>query len=664
MIKRLFKIREFVILLAVIITALAFYFVQPGQGSRFLSLDNLEAILLGMSLDGLIAIGMTFVIITGGFDLAVGSTFAFGGLIVGTLLQSGMGMVPAILLSILGGVGVGLFNGFVITKIKVNPFVTTLGSMTIIRGIVLLATQGSSITGFPPEFVALGQGRFAGVFYPILVMIAFLVAADFLLRKSRFLRQIYYIGGNEEAAKLSGINVDRVRIWMYVITGALCALSGVIATAKTGSTSPIAGSGAELRIIAAVVVGGASLSGGKGTIFGTFLGLLLTSIITSGLGFLRISFYAEGIVSGTILILAVMLDQLTRERVGRLITLLTTTRSKRMERGLNVALALAILLLLIIRPWGSADRSARGPDASASANEEYVFIGVSVGNPYWVDARLGMEDKARILGVQAELRGPTGSDPNQQVKEFEQVLARRPAGIMIVPASDALRPAINRAVESGIPVVSIDTDDPLSKRFTYIGTDNYNSGVQTGELLARAIGWKGEVALLMIPGQSNLEGRARGCKDALAKYSDIKIVKIANDQALSSESEKVARSILQAYPNLAGFGCVDAAGGEGCAVAIQEIGKVGTVKIIAMDRNEATLQYIEQGVIDASIAQRTYTMAYIGLQLLYDLRHNNMKLVNNWQEAGIVPLPNSIDTGTIVITKTNVKSFMRSGKPS
>lgn len=662
MITRLLKIREFVIFLAVVLTAIGFSLLQPGGIGRFVSIANLEAILLGMSLDSLIAIGMTFVIITGGFDLSVGSTFAFGGLTVGLLLQGGWGVVPAICVSVMAGVGIGLFNGLVITKARVNPFVTTLGSMTIIRGIVLLATQGASITGFPAGFVALGQGRFAGIFYPVLIMLVVLVIADVLLRKSRFLRQVYYVGGNEEAAKLSGIGVDRIRIWMYVITGALSALSGVIAAAKTASASPIAGTGAELRIIAAVVVGGASLSGGRGTIFGTFLGLLLTSIITSGLGFLRISFYAEGIVSGTILIVAVMLDQLTRERARRILMLLTTTRSKRMERALNVVLALAVLFILVFRPGASTGPEGAGGGHRAASNEEYVFIGVSVGNPYWVDARLGLEDKARLLGVLSDFRGPTGSDPNMQVAEFEQVLARKPAGILIAPASDALRPMINRAVESGVPVVCIDTDDPLSKRYTYIGTDNYNAGLQTGELLAKAVGGRGEVALLMIPGQSNLEGRARGCRDALARYPRITIVKTGNDQALSAEAEKVARSILQAYPDLAGFACVDAAGGEGCAVAVNEIGKAGTVKIIAMDKNETTLQYVEQGLIEASIAQRTYTMAYVGLGLLYDLQHNNIRLVDNWREAGVIPLPSSIDTGTLVITKANVKTFLQGGK--
>jgi ribose transport system substrate-binding protein len=276
-----------------------------------------------------------------------------------------------------------------------------------------------------------------------------------------------------------------------------------------------------------------------------------------------------------------------------------------------------------------------------------------------VDARLGLEDKARMLGVKSELRGPTGGDPNQQVKELEQLIARKPAGILIAPASNALRPSIDRAIDEGIPVVCIDTDEPLSKRYTFIGTDNYNAGRQTGAMLAKAIGGKGEVALLMIPGQLNHEERARGCKDVLATFRDISVVKIGNDQALATEAEKVARSILQAYPNLAGFGCVDAAGGEGCAVAVKEAGKVGKVKIIAMDRNETTLEFIDQGIIEASIAQRTYAMAYLGVQLLYDLNHNNIQIVNNWKEAKVVPLPRNIDTGTIVIDKNNVRAFRR-----
>jgi ribose transport system permease protein len=661
MIKRLIKIRELVILLAVIVTVLIFYLIQPGYTNRFFTLSNLEAILLGASLDGLIAIGMTFVIITGGFDLSVGSTFAFGGLIAGEFLLMGYPVPIAIIASTLCGALVGFINGVFISKVKVNAFVTTLGTMTILRGIVLLSTQGNPLVGFPASFVEIGQGKLFGVFYPIIILVVALIAADFLLRRSKFLRQTYYIGGNEEAAKLSGINVDKVKTWTYVITGMLASVAGIISTAKTGSTSPISGTGAELRIIAAVIIGGASLSGGSGTIFGTFLGLMLTGIITNGLGFLRISYYAEGIVSGSILIIAVMLDQLTKERFKMFIKFLTTTRSKRMERILNIILIICILGLLIFRPWVSKN-STEVTTSKVNSLDEYVFLGVSVGSPYWLDARLGLEDKGVALGVKTDFRGPAGNDPNQQVKELESVIARKPAGILIAPASEALTPSINRAVENGIPVICIDTDAPNSKRYCYIGTDNYNAGFQTGNMLAKSISGKGKVAILTIPGQQNLEIRVKGCIDALAKYPAIEVVKIGNDLGLSSEAEKVSRSILQAYPDLAGFGCVDAGGGEGAAVVVKELGKVGIVKIIAMDRNEPTLDFIEQGVIESSIAQRTYTMAYIGLQLLHDLHNNLIKLVNNWEQVGIVPLPQNIDTGTILIDKSNVSSFRKKNK--
>ncbi len=235
-----------------------------------------------------------------------------------------------------------------------------------------------------------------------------------------------------------------------------------------------------------------------------------------------------------------MLDQLTQERLKLFVRFLTKTRNKRMERTVNVVLVCIIVLLFVFRPWGAVSTISESKSVS-TANEEYVFLGVSVGNPYWVDARLGLEDKAKMLGVKCDLRGPNGNDPNQQVKEFEQLLARKPAGILIAPASSVMTPSIDRAIDQGIPVICIDTDDPNSKRYAYIGTDNYNAGRQTGLMLARAIRGKRRGRTSHIPGQLNHEERARGCKDVPATYPDIKLVKIGNDQALATEAEKVAR---------------------------------------------------------------------------------------------------------------------------
>ncbi|HWQ36021.1 MAG TPA: substrate-binding domain-containing protein [Blastocatellia bacterium] len=661
MLKQLLKLRELVIFLCVVITALVFYAVQPGDTNRFLTADNFRAILTGIATDGLMAIGMTFVIITGGFDLSVGSSLALGGYAASVALLAGYGTVAAICLGILSGALVGLINGFIITRIKVNPLVTTLGTMTIVRGIVLVETQGATVTGFPASFRQLGEGRVAGIFYPIIIFIVLLVIADLLLRHSRYLRQIYYIGGNEEAARLSGISVDGVRMVMYLITGMLAAFAGVISTAKNGSASPIAGTGAELRVIAAVVIGGASLSGGSGTILGTFLGLLLTGMIANGLGFLRVSFYSEGIITGLILIIAVMIDQLTGERARSFWKLLTTTRNKKMERAINVVLGLIIVALLVFLPrWGAPTPGASAQAVKeADANEEYIFIGKSISNPYWVDAREGLEDRAAMLGVKADFRGSAGADVNEQVRQLEDALARRPKGIIIAPAGPGVTPIINRAIDSGIPVICVDSDAPDSKRYSYVGTDNYNAGRQGGELLGKILNGKGEVFMLSVPGEPNLEARVKGYRDALTKFPEIRIINVGNDRADPAEAAKVARAALSANPNLAAFGCVDAGGGEGAAVVLKEKGLVGKVKIVGMDRNEATLNLIEEGVIDASIAQRTYTMAYMGLGMLYDLHHNKVKMVSDWRSAGVLPLPTNVDTGTVVITKENVKAFRK-----
>lgn len=661
MLKRILKIRELIIFLCVLVTALVFYLIQPGATNRFLTGDNLKAILTGLAPDGLIAIGMTFVIITGGFDLSVGSTLALGGYVASVAVLGGYSAATAIALGLLSGAIVGVINGLIITKVKVNPLVTTLGTMTIVRGVVLVETQGRVMTGFPQSFRQLGEGAAMGIFYPVIIFLVLAVIADLLLRHSRFLRQNYYVGGNEEAARLSGIDVDRVRIVMYVITGMLAAMAGVITTAKNDSASPIAGTGAELRVIAAVVIGGASLNGGVGTVLGTFLGLLLTGMIANGLGFMSVSFYAEGIITGLILIVAVMIDQLTGERARGLWKLLTTTRNKKMERAINVAMALIIVGLLIFWPKGGAQNAgvSQVVNAEADANEEYVFIGKSVSNPYWVDAREGLEDRARALGVKADFRGASGTDVNEQIKQFEDAMARKPAGIILSPSGVGITTMINRAVDSGIPVICVDSDAPQSKRYSYVGTDNYNAGKQGGELLGKLLNGKGEVFLLSVPGEPNLEERIKGYQDALAKHPGITIVDVGNDRADANEAAKAARNILSAHPNIAGVGCVDSGGGEGTAVVLREKGLVGKVKIVGMDRNDATLNLIEEGVIDASIAQRTYTMAYMSLGMLYDLHHNKVRMVDDWRAAGVLPLPTDVDTGTVVITKENVDAFKR-----
>jgi ribose transport system substrate-binding protein len=336
-----------------------------------------------------------------------------------------------------------------------------------------------------------------------------------------------------------------------------------------------------------------------------------------------------------------------------------------MSKALNILLGIAVAVLAVLyfkkgqpAPPGPVASAPSATPAAAPGNEEYVLVAVSVGNAYWIDARDGFNDAARELGVRGVFTGPQGSDVKQQVDIIETAITRGVKGLIVVPAEpEAVIPSINRAIAAGIPVITQDTDSPKSQRYTFIGTGNFEAGRLGGELLAKEIGGKGEVAFLTIPGQWNLEERRRGYEAALANYPDIKVVAIGNDQAEESQAASQAKSILQAHPNLAGFGCVDAAGGAGAAVAVRDAGKKGKIKIIAMDRNEATLDFIEQGFIQASLAQRSYTMAYLGLRMLHDLNHGRIKMVPDWRTAKTCPLPAVVDTGAVVITPENVQAF-------
>lgn len=642
--------REITILISVFIAVAVFGLLNR----RFIGIEPATAILEGASTDGLMVIGMTIVIVCGAFDMSVGSQMALCGLVAALLMKAGAPVPVAVLCALLTGVLAGWINGTVVTKLKINPFITTLGTMSIFRGIVLVVTKSNPPTGFPESFLNLAWSKILGVPLPIVMLIFAIVVGDLFLRHLRYLRQVYFVGSNEAAAKLTGIPTARVKTFAFILTGLLAACAGVLVAARANAVDPNGGMGAELRVIAAVIVGGASLSGGRGTILGSFLGLMLMQIITTGLVFINVAPEAQLIAVGLVLILAAVIDQVGSSWAGGIVSLLTTTRRRKVERAINVVLILVIIGLVLARFGGGpagTDRIAQVSD------QQYVMIAAATGAPYWIDSKAGLYDKAKELGVKAIFTGPQTVDVNQQIDAVNRAIAQHVDGIIMVPMADSVTPAINKALDAGIPVVCADADAPSSRRHTFVGTGNYNAGRQVGELLAEKLNGRGEVALIYIPGADNLAQRLNGCKDALRKFPGIEVVAVGNDQGSLTEAQKVCRTIMQAHPKLQGFACVDAGGGQGAAVAVKEAGKIGKVHIIGMDRDEATLQFIEQGIIDASIGQRTYTMAYTALQLVYNLRNNQINMVSDWRKLGISPLPTLIDTGSFVITKDNVKEF-------
>ncbi|KGP72377.1 ribose ABC transporter permease [Pontibacillus yanchengensis] len=281
------------------------------MSDNFLTLDNILVVLRQVSINALIAFGMTFVILTGGIDLSVGSTLALSGALTAGMLSSGMDPMLAVILGMLAGAAMGAFNGIVITKGKVAPFIATLATMTIFRGLTLVYTDGRPITGLSDSmsFKMIGQGYLFGIPVPAVLMTVAFAILFFILKKTVFGRQVYSIGGNEEASILSGIRADRVKIWVYSLTGLLSALAGIILTSRLNSAQPNVGVAFELDAIAAVVLGGTSLSGGRGWIFGTLVGALIIGVLNNGLNLLDVSSFFQQVVKGTVILLAVLMDR-------------------------------------------------------------------------------------------------------------------------------------------------------------------------------------------------------------------------------------------------------------------------------------------------------------------------------------------------------------------
>jgi len=290
------------IILVVIVSILNPSFLEPL---------NILNLLRQVAINALIAFGMTFVILTGGIDLSVGAILALSSALTAGMMVSGIDPLLAILIGcILGGL-MGTVNGLFITKGKMAPFIATLATMTIFRGLTLVYTGGNPITGLGDNYLfqLFGRGYFLGIPVPAVTMILTFVVLFIILHKTPFGRKTYAIGGNEKAALISGIKVPKVKVMIYSLSGMLAALAGAILTSRLNSAQPTAGTSYELDAIAAVVLGGTSLSGGKGRIFGTLIGALIIGTLNNGLNLLGVSSFYQMVVKGIVILIAVLLDR-------------------------------------------------------------------------------------------------------------------------------------------------------------------------------------------------------------------------------------------------------------------------------------------------------------------------------------------------------------------
>ena len=303
--------------LIVIIAALCI--AMSFASEFFLTWENIRAMLLSFAIEGIVVVGMTVLLIVGGIDLAVGSVVCLAMVIVGALFLMGMDPWSASLIAIAASAFIGLCMGLCVTKIGLSHFIASLAFMVIARGLSLAITQGTpqSLFALPPEFKAIGQGTVGGVPIVIIIFAVIVIVSDFVLRKSTLFRKVFYTGSNERAAMYAGINVNSVKLWVTVLCATMSGVAGVIYTARFGAATPTFGVGMELNVIAAAVIGGASLKGGSGTIYGAVLGLALLSVVTSSLILLDVSVYWQDVIKGGILLLAVSLDHWMNTRKAR-----------------------------------------------------------------------------------------------------------------------------------------------------------------------------------------------------------------------------------------------------------------------------------------------------------------------------------------------------------
>lgn len=310
----LIRMRETGLILIIAVLFAVMSFASP----YFLTWDNMRAMAMAFAVEGIVVVGMTILLISGGIDLSVGSVTALAMVIAGLLFLGGVDPWLASLIAIAACAGIGAFMGFFVTKVGLHHFIVSLAVMVIARGLCLLGTGGRPLGLYtlPPEFKFIGQGAIGGIPVVIIIFIVFVILSDFMLRRTTMFRKVFYTGSNEKAAAYSGIRTKKVVFLTTTLCSTLCGFAGVIYMARFGSAQPTFGAGMELNVIAAAVIGGASLTGGSGTILGAILGTILLSVVSSSLALLDVSVYWQDIIRGSILLTAVTADYYFNKRRG------------------------------------------------------------------------------------------------------------------------------------------------------------------------------------------------------------------------------------------------------------------------------------------------------------------------------------------------------------
>lgn len=621
------------------LTALAVLVVVMSLLSGdFLTAQNLLNVGVQAAVIAILAFGVTFVIIAGGIDLSVGSVAALSATVLAFLATvEGVPVWLALPLAAATGIACGLVNGALVAYGKLPPFIATLAMLSIARGLSLVLSEGSPIA-LPESVARLGASLGGWLPVPVLIMLVMVLITAVILRRTFAGRAMYAIGGNEEAARLSGIRVKRHQIGIYALSGLFAAVAGVILASRLASAQPQAAQGYELDAIAAVVIGGASLAGGVGTAFGTLIGALILAVLRNGLNLLSVSAFWQQVVIGVVIAIAVLFDTLRRRSGGGGTgSGADAGNGSRKKRGIQLAIAAAVTALVV------GALSFLIPNSSSTDAPRVGMSLSTLNNPFFLQMRDGAQAEADEAGVDLVVTDAQ-DDASQQADQIQNFISTGVAGIVINPVdSDAAGPPVGGANNADIPVVAADRGVNGADVETLVASDNVEGGRLAAREVAEAIGEEGRIAVLQgVPGTSASRERGSGFEEGIAEFPDIEVVAQQPADFDRSKGLDVMTNMLQ------GNGDIDAVFAEndemalGAAAALSSRGEEAVV--IGFDGTPEGLEAVGEGVLHASVAQQPAELGRVALR-------NAIAAVEgeSLEETVMVPVE--------VVTEENVEEF-------
>ncbi|RZU24775.1 substrate-binding domain-containing protein [Streptomyces sp. BK239] len=600
----------------------------------FLTTDNLLNVGVQAAVTAILAFGVTFVIVSAGIDLSVGSVAALSATVLAwSATQQGVPVAIAVALAVVTGVVCGLVNGFLIAYGKLPPFIATLAMLSVARGLSLVISEGSPIA-FPDSVSHLGDTLGGWLPVPVLVMIVMGLVAAFVLGRTYIGRSMYAIGGNEEAARLSGLRVKKQKLAIYALSGVFAAAAGVVLASRLSSAQPQAADGYELDAIAAVVIGGASLAGGTGKASGTLIGALILAVLRNGLNLLSVSAFWQQVVIGVVIALAVLLDTVRRKAGATPVTAGGGKGRQAATYGLAAVVTVAIVGATSFLHGGSP----------ATANPRVGLALSTLNNPFFVQIQSGAKAEAKKLGVDLTVTDAQ-NDASQQANQLQNFTSSGVDSIIVNPVdSDAAGPSVRSADKADIPVIAVDRGVNKATTDALVASDNVAGGELAAKTVAEKLGGNGKIVILQgQAGTSAARERAEGFAKGLKAFPGIQVLAQQPADFDRTKGLDVMSNLLQAHPDVQG---VIAANDEMALGAIKALGaKAGTsVQVVGFDGTPDGLKAVEQGTLYASVAQQPSQLGRIAVD-------NALKALRGEKVEQTVKVP------VKVVTKQNVAGF-------